>query len=352
MLLQHRSRSARIAALFLVGLAVLGEKSQAETTQPLEVVTTTPNLAALIEAVGGSDVRVRSLARPGEDPHFVEARPSFVRLLHSADLLAVVGLDLGAGYIPTLVAQARNSEIQPGRPGYFDASVGVDKIFPARSGVMARALGDVHPLGNPHYLSDPVEGLRVARRLTERLSQIAPRAGPSFEKNYLSFRDKLLSKLYGAEAVKTVGARDLATASFEGPESAARLLASKSVTPAGWELQSRGYSQAAFVADHNLWPYFARRFGLREVALLEPFPGVSPTTRHLQKVIGKMRELDVPLILSSTYFRDQYAKKVARETGARIARMTDQVGVDKNAKSYIEMIEANLNSVTAALARP
>ena len=352
MLLRNRSQSSRVAVLFMITLSIGIGKSQAAAAKPLEVVTTTPNLAALVEAVGGSDVSVHSLARPGEDPHFVEARPSFVRLLHSADLLAVVGLDLGAGYIPTLVAQARNSEIQPGQPGYFDASVGVDKILPARSGVMARALGDVHPLGNPHYLSDPVEGLRVARRLAERLSQIAPGARPSFEENYVDFRDQLLSKLYGAEAVKTVGGRDLATASFEGPESAARLLASKKVQPAGWDRQSRGYSQAAFVADHNLWPYFARRFGLRQVALLEPFPGVAPTTRHLQKVIGEMQELDVPLILSSTYFRDQYAKKVARETDARIARMTDQVDVDENAKSYIEMIEANLNSVTAALARP
>jgi len=352
MILRNRSRSARIAVLFMIPLSLWVETSQAVAAQPLEVVTTTPNLAALVEAVGGNEVRVRSLARPGEDPHFVEARPSFIRLLHSADLLAVVGLNLGAGYIPTLVAQARNPEIQPGRLGYFDASVGVHKILPIRAGVMARALGDVHPLGNPHYLSDPVEGLRVARRLTERLSQIAPGARPSFEKNYLSFRDELLSRLYGAEAVKKVGGRNLATASFEGPESAARLLAAKSVKPGGWELQSRGYSQAAFVADHNLWPYFARRFGLRQVALLEPFPGVAPTTRHLQKVIGEMQQLNVPLILSSTYFRDQYAKKVARETDARIARMTDQVGVDENAKSYIEMIEANLNSVTAALNQP
>ncbi len=106
------------------------------------------------------------------------------------------------------------------------------------------------------------------------------------------------------------------------------------------------------MADPNLWPYFARRFGLRQAALLEPFPGVAPTTRHLQKVIGEMQEQDIRLILSSTYFRDQYAKKVARETDAHIARMTDQVGVDKNATSYIEMIAANLNSVTTALAGP
>ncbi len=352
MLFRNPFGSIRIATLFMIALAAWVGNSQAANAKPLEVVTTTPNLAALVEAVGGSDVRVHSLARPGVDPHFVEARPSFIRLLHSADLLAVVGLDLGAGYIPALVAQARNSAIQPGRPGYFDASVGVDKIVPAGSGIMARALGDVHPLGNPHYLNDPVEGLRVARRLTERLSQIAPGSRSSFEKNYLSFRDELLSKLYGAEAVKTVGGRDLATASFQGPASAARLLASKSVQPAGWELQSKGYSQAAFVADHNLWPYFARRFGLRQAALLEPFPGVTPTTRHLQKVISQMQEQDIRLILSSTYFRDQYAKKVARETDAHIARMTDQVGVDKNATSYIEMIAANLNSVTTALAGP
>jgi len=343
---------SRITGLFLIGIAVLAGQTRAVSANPLEVVTTTPNLAALVQAVGGSDVRVRSLARPGEDPHFVEARPSFVRLLHSADLLALVGLDFGAGYVPALIAQARNSAIQPGRPGYFDASVGIAKILPGRSGVMARALGDVHPLGNPHYLSDPIEGLRVARRLTERLSQLKPSARSSFEKNYLVFRDELLEKLYGPKALSVIGPKALATASFEGVSAVRRLLGSRGVSAGGWEEKVEPYRGTLFVADHNLWPYFSRRFGFEQLALLEPYPGVAPTVRHLQKVIEDMRAKQVQIILSSTYFRDEYAKKVARETGARVVSMTDQVGVEETASSYIEMIQTNLDRVTAALNHP
>ncbi|HJO25434.1 MAG: zinc ABC transporter substrate-binding protein [bacterium] len=315
-------------------------------------MTTTPNLAALVEAVGRSDVRVRSLARPGEDPHFVEARPSFVRLLHSADLLAVVGLDLGAGYVPALVAQARNAEIQPGRPGYFDASVGVGKILPSRTGVMARALGDIHPMGNPHYLLDPAEGLRVARRLAERLSQLKPGARSSFEKNYMTFRDELLTKLYGRQAVGTVGPQALATSSFQGGGSARALLRSRGVSLGGWEQEVEPYRGSLFVADHNMWPYFARRFGLEQMALLEPYPGVAPTVRHLQKVIEEMRAKKVRIILSSSYFRDEYAKKVARETDARVATMADQVGVDPTGDTYLDMIQANVDRVLATLRKP
>jgi zinc/manganese transport system substrate-binding protein len=230
---------AAVGALLCVVPASASEK-------PLDVVTTTPNLAALVKTIGDDAVRVRSLARPGEDPHFVEARPSFVRLLHAADLLVVIGLDLGIGYLPALLRQARNPRIQPGGAGYFDASEGVNTILPPNAGIMARAMGDVHPRGNPHYLTDPVEGLRVTRRLVEKLSQLAP--------------------------------------------------------------------------------------------------------KHLQEVIGQMKREDVRLILSSSYFRDQYAKKVAAETGAGIAVMVDQVGlIDEANTSYLDMIQMNLDRVRKAL---
>jgi len=352
MLLEKWMRRSRNGAAAAVVFVALGSGPVTASAKALDVVTTTPNLAALVQAVGGGTVRVRSLARPGEDPHFVEARPSFVRLLHGADLLVVVGLDFGAGYLPALIAQSRNLEIQPGSLGYFDGSVGVEAILPARTGVMARALGDVHPRGNPHYLTDPVEGLRVARRLTERLSQLEPRSRTAFETNYLAFRDALLLKLYGSEALKAIGPTALATASFEGEDSVWGLFVSKTLSPSGWIRNAAPYAGALFVADHNLWPYFARRFGLRQLALLEPFPGVAPTARHLQKVIAEMRAKQVQIILSSSYFRDEYAKKVARETGARVASMTDQVGVDETAGSYIEMIQTNLDRVTAALKNP
>ena len=334
---------AAVGALLCVVPASASEK-------PLDVITTTPNLAALVKTIGNDAVHVRSLARPGEDPHFVEARPSFVRLLHSADLLVVIGLDLGIGYLPALLRQARNPRIQPGGAGYFNASEGVNTILPPNAGIMARAMGDVHPRGNPHYLTDPVEGLRVTRRLVEKLSQLAPQQRSSFEKNYLTFRDELLTKLYGSTAVNKLGAQQLAIASFVGPDATRELFASGKLSPGGWEGELQPLSGTPFVADHDLWPYFARRFNLRQIALLEPFAGVAPTARHLQEVIGQMRQEDVQLILSSSYFRDQYAKKVASETGAGIAVMVDQVGlVEEASTSYLDMIQVNLDRVRKAL---
>ena len=338
-----------VTHLAVVGVMLCGTSANA-SDKPLDAITTTANLAALVKAVGGDAVQVRNLARPGEDPHFVEARPSFVRLLHSADLLAVVGLDLGIGYLPALLRQARNSKIQPGGVGYFDASQGSNTILPANSGIMARAMGDIHPRGNPHYLTDPVEGLRVARRLVEQLSELAPEQRDSFEKNYLAFRDLLLTKLYGSAAVNKLGAQQLAIASFEGAAAIRSLFASQRLSSGGWEGEMRPLAGTPFVADHNLWPYFARRFDLRQVDLLEPFAGVAPTTRHLQDVIRQMQQQDVKLILASSYFRDQYAKKVARETGATIAIMVDQVGLANEAgNGYLKMIQNNLDRVRDAV---
>ena len=343
-------RRTKITSLLATVGIVLCVIPVSASEKPLDVVTTTPNLAALVTTIGGDAIHVRSLARPGEDPHFVEARPSFVRLLHSADLLVVIGLDLGIGYLPSLLRQARNSRIQPGGAGYFNASEGVNTILPPNAGIMARAMGDVHPRGNPHYLTDPVEGLRVTRRLVEKLSQLAPQQRSSFEKNYLTFRDELLTKLYGSTAVNKLGAQQLAIASFVGPDATRELFASGKLSPGGWEGELQPLSGTPFVADHDLWPYFARRFNLRQIALLEPFAGVAPTARHLQEVIGQMRQEDVQLILSSSYFRDQYAKKVASETGAGIAVMVDQVGlVEEASTSYLDMIQVNLDRVRKAL---
>ena len=159
-----------------------------------------------------------------------------------------------------------------------------------------------------------------------------------------------MTKLYGSTAVNKLGAQQLAIASFVGPDATRELFASGKLSPGGWEGELQPLSGTPFVADHDLWPYFARRFNLRQIALLEPFAGVAPTARHLQEVIGQMRQEDVQLILSSSYFRDQYAKKVASETGAGIAVMVDQVGlVEEASTSYLDMIQVNLDRVRKAL---
>src|SRR5690348_1361495 len=157
-----------ILALFLLSLVPVGQ-----ATAAVNVVTTTEDLAALTREVGGDKVKVESLARGYQDPHFVEAKPSFILKLHSADLLIVVGRELEIGWLPPLISQSRNAKIQPGGDGYLDASANV-RILEIPTGQITRAMGDVHPLGNPHYWLDPENGRRIAQAIQQKLSSMSP----------------------------------------------------------------------------------------------------------------------------------------------------------------------------------
>src|SRR5204862_7368147 len=127
------------------------------------------DLASIAREVGGDKVKVESLSRGYQDPHFVEAKPSFVIKIHGADLLIVVGRELEIGWLPPLITQARNAKIQPGADGYLDASLNA-KILEIPTGQIARAMGDVHPLGNPHYQLDPENGKRIAKATAKKLA--------------------------------------------------------------------------------------------------------------------------------------------------------------------------------------
>src|SRR5436190_1977264 len=135
----------------------------------LNVITTTEDLASIAREVGGDRIKVESLSRGYQDPHFVEAKPSFVIKLHGADLLIVVGRELEIGWLPPLVTQARNAKVQPGADGYLDASLNA-RILEIPTGQLTRAMGDVHPLGNPHYWLDPDNGKRIAKEVVKKLA--------------------------------------------------------------------------------------------------------------------------------------------------------------------------------------
>src|SRR4029453_12667252 len=145
----------------VLALAVLAGAAR-PAAAAVNVVTTTEDLAALAREVGGDKIKVEAIARGYQDPHFVEAKPSFILKLHSADLLIVVGRDLEIGWLPPLVTQSRNAKIQPGADGYLDASL-TARILEVPTGAVTRAMGDVHPLGNPHYWLDPNNGRRIAK---------------------------------------------------------------------------------------------------------------------------------------------------------------------------------------------
>src|SRR5205809_776313 len=161
-----------------------------EAAGKLNVMTATTDLAALAEEIGGDKVQVESIARGYQDPHFVEAKPSFLLKLRRADLLIVVGLELEIGWLPPLITQSTNPKIQVGAPGYLDASR-YAKILEIPTGQVTRAEGDVHPLGNPHYWLDPENGLRIAKGIQNKLSEMRPSDAAYCAQRYDSFEQRL-----------------------------------------------------------------------------------------------------------------------------------------------------------------
>jgi ABC-type Zn uptake system ZnuABC Zn-binding protein ZnuA len=309
---------------------------------PLRVVTSTPDLADLAHQVGGDEVEATSLVRGPQDPHFLDPRPTFVRQLHDADLYVEVGLGLEVGWSPVLQKAARNPAIRPGGERYVDASRAIVPLdVPA--GTVDRSQGDVHAGGNPHYLSDPLNGLRVARLLAERLAAVRPEAAAKFAAGATAFERAVLERLVGAELAASRPAPELVAALEEG-----RLPGGESA-PGGWLGQLRGGSGVLAIEDHRLWPYFAKRFGLVIVAELEPIPGIAPTTAHLTEVVALVKERGVRLLLASPYFDARHARTVADRTGIPVVTLAHQTGALPGADDYLSTVGRNVKAVADAL---
>lgn len=310
--------------------------------EPLRVCATTPDLGDLARLIGGADVEITTFARGGDDPHFVEARPSFTKALARADLLVVVGLELEIGWVPVLQEQARNPRVLTGGPGYVDASSVITKLgIPAHD--TTRAHGDVHAGGNPHYLSDPANGLRVARLLADRLIGLAPERRERIERNWEDFAKRMANALFGDERGAGIPAAEV-IAAIE------RETSQPSPGVGGWFGRLRAHAGALVVTDHDLWPYVAQRFGFSIVAFLEPKPGISPTTSHLTKVMEQMKAGRVRAILTSPYFDPRYARLVATQTGAVIIPLAHQVGALPGTGDYLTTIGHNVAALEHGLA--
>lgn len=342
----HRlDRSLVAAAAGAVALLLL---AGAALAAPLTVVATTPDLGALARAIGGDEVAVTVLAKPSEDPHFVEARPSFVKAVSGADLFVQNGLDLELGYVPVLLTGARNPRVLAGQPGHLDASVA---IVPLNVPVVPvdRSMGDVHALGNPHYLLDPLNGLKVAALLRDRLTALRPAAQATFAARYDAFRQALDEALVGAPLARKYDAQKLAALFAHGRLEAFLAQQGDAAALGGWLGALAPHAGALAVDDHPLWTYFAQRFGLRIVGHLEPKPGVPPTTRHLQELITRMRAEHVGLILAAAYYDPRHAELVAAQTGATVVRLANQVGARPGTDDYLAMIGYNVDQLLAAL---
>jgi ABC-type Zn uptake system ZnuABC Zn-binding protein ZnuA len=315
---------------------------------PLRVCATTPDLGSLVGTVGGPEVEVRVFAKGTEDPHFLEARPSFVKDLSQAQLLVVNGLDLEVGWLPPLLAGSRNAGVQIGARGYLDASRAVQAVE-VPSGTIDRAAGDVHPFGNPHYLLDPVNGLRVADAIRHKLEELRPAARQGFTDRFEAFRVRLGTAMLGDKLGRKYPLEKIAELQALGKLGAFLEAQRESTLLGGWFGVLRAARGTKAVSDHNLWPYFARRFGIDVIAFLEPRPGYPPTTRHLEAVIGEMRAEHVRLILASAYYDPRHARFVSQQTGATVASMASQPGARPGTGDYLAMIDYDVRAVADAL---
>jgi ABC-type Zn uptake system ZnuABC Zn-binding protein ZnuA len=332
-----------LLALLLVAPAAAG------AAEPLRVCATTPDLASLVHAVGGSDVDVTVFAKGTEDPHFVEPRPSFVKALSQAELLVVNGLDLEVGWLPPLLQTARNGRVLPGGRGHLDASRAVE-VRGAPAGAVDRSMGDVHPFGNPHHLLDPVNGLRVADAIRGALDALRPESRPAFGERYEAFRARLGAAMLGERLASKYPFEKVAELAVLGRLDAFLETQGESALLGGWLGTLRAARGTRAIGDHDVWAYFAHRFGIRIVGLLEPRPGYPPTTRHLESLIETMRDDDVPLVLASAYYDPKHARFVAERTGATVVAMANQVGSRPGTDDYVALIEHDVRAIARALA--
>ena len=297
----------------LLGIAALAVLAAAPPAgAAVNVVTSTEDLADLVRQVGGDRVKVETIARGYQDPHFVEAKPSFILKLAKADLLVAVGRELEIGWLPPLVQQSRNAKIQPGAEGYLDASL-TAKILEIPTGQITRAMGDVHPLGNPHYWLDPGNGRRIAKAIADKLSRMAPADAALFAARYADFDRRL------GEAEKR------------------------------WDAMMAPYRGLKVVTYHRSWANFVDRFSLDVVGYVEPRPGIPPSPSHTIALMAEMKRQGVKILLVEPYFDLKTPQSIARETGARVVVMPPSVGGEKEITDYISLFDHDLELLVNAI---
>lgn len=296
----------RIAIVFIATLSLAAAPALAK----LKVVATTQDPGSIATAIGGDRVEVTALCKGHQDPHFLDAKPSFMLAVNKADLLIAIGLELEVAWLPPLQHGARNPRVMPGSPGYLDLGTLITPLEVGGSG--DRAEGDVHPRGNPHYWLDPENGRVMARGIATRLSQLDPSGAALFAANLKAFESTL-------DAKEAEWARRLAP------------LAGKPV-----------------ITFHKSWPYFAARYRLPVVAFVEPKPGVPPTAQHVVQVIQTAREQGVKIILMEIFYDKRSAQQVAEHSGARVVAVPNMVAGDERARSYFDLLDLIVAEVAKA----
>ncbi len=302
----------KLTALKLASVALLVLAGTAATSAAkLRVVATTPDLAAIAREIGGSAVEVTALAKPTEDPHYVDAKPSHIVTLNRADVLIEGGAELEFGWLPPLLESARNGKIAAGARGRIVASQRIRMVEVPKS--FDRSRGDVHSLGNPHFLIDPVNAKIIAGHIADHFAQVDPASAALYRRNNAAFNARIDAKL------------------------------------AQWQGQLRPFRGAKIVTYHKDFVYFAERFGLQVVETLEPKPGIAPSPAHIARVIGAMKAARSRVILVQPYQNRRTAETVARQTGATVLDIAQQPGARRNTATYFDMMDYMVTTLATAL---
>jgi zinc/manganese transport system substrate-binding protein len=296
---------------FSIAVILGGLLAAAPASAALKVIATTSDLASIASEVGGDKITVDSIAKGYQDPHFVEAKPSFVIKLSSADLLIAVGRELEIGWLPPLVNQARNAKVQPGGAGYLDASSTVH-ILDIPTGQLTRAMGDVHPSGNPHYWLDPENGKRIAKAVADKLASMDAGNAAYFQQR---------------------------EADFERRATAA---------DARWKAALAPYKGVKVVTYHRSWPNFTDHFGFDVIGYVEPKPGIPPSPSHTLDLIAEMKRVGAKVILVEPYFDLKTPNSIAQNTGAQVVVLAPSVGAEKEITDYIKLFDYDVDKLVAA----
>jgi len=299
---------AALGAALVAGSTIGAGTARAQ----LKVVTSTTDLYDIAKAVGGEKITATHIGEGYQDPHFIEAKPSFVLQLRNADVWAFVGLDLEIGWMPLLLQGARNPKLQPGQPGYVDASRVISVLDVARGNV-DRSQGDVHPLGNPHYWLDPENGRRIAKLFQETFATLDPKNVSVYDANAKAFTQRL-------DAAERTWQADLAKIKGQ-----------------------------PVVAWHTSWRYFAEYTGMNIVGFMEPKPGVPPSPAHLAGLIQTMKQAGAKVIIIEPFYDKKTADFVAGKTGAKVLVLAPSVRGAKGLDDYIRLMTSGIQQLAAAL---
>ncbi len=277
----------------------------------LRVVASTPDVADMTRRIGGERVAVETIAAGSQDPHKVPVKPSFVTKLNRADALVVHGLGLEHTFLPALLEVASNPKILPTGPAYIDASIYVQPLEVPTS--QNRSQGELHPLGNPHFNLDPVQGKRMARAIAEGLARVDPAGAGAYAAGLARYSALLDTKI------------------------------------AEWEELAAPLRGVKAVSYHQDLIYLAERFGLDMVGTIETKPGVPATPGHLEELVDTMKREQVQLVIREVAYEMPLAQTLAERTGARVVTISTLAGGLPGTESYVDSIEANLKALVQAV---